>query len=209
MENEKNNEIEINEQTSFTKGIELEKEFAEYIRTELNYDKIKIRFQVKAKANSRGTNVDVIGQRVDSTGKTYRVIAFIYFLVFVIVYFYGIISYSNDSIDGGLLTLLFVISSFFLVGGLIFIINSEKNNIENIWTECKNLKTKVNINQIRKMLNEIKEYKESGDKQYKFVEFAFVSTSGFIDNAIELAIDNKINCYIKDGSKFKKVSKWN
>lgn len=59
------------------------------------------------------------------------------------------------------------------------------------------------------LYSSVKEYKESKDTKYKFKKFAFVSASGFVDNALELAIDNHIDCYIKENEKFKKIDKWN
>lgn len=207
-ENERN-EIEINdERSAFDKGIDLEKEFAEYVKETLGYSKIKIRFQVAAMNNKRGTNVDIMGYKLDERGKKLEKMALFYYIgmipLLIIVFVLGFTSHWQNSFAGLLLIIVLLFAAF----GLLGLILSRKFSHENIWVECKNLKNKVNINQVRKMLNEISEYRESGDKQYKFNEFAFVSLSGFVDNALELAIDNKIDCYIKEGNAFKKIDKW-
>ncbi len=193
MENtELQNDIEINEDSTYKKGIDLEKKFAEYIKSEMKYDKIKIRFQVKQANNSRGANVDVIGQRKNETGETWEGMGIIWLIICFIALVVGfIMEFTNDW--GSDLGLYLIICGFILeIVGIIALVISNAYNIDNIWVECKNLKSKVNISQINKMLTEIKQYKASGDSQYKFKEYAFVSASGFIDNAIELAEANSI-----------------
>jgi hypothetical protein len=200
---------EINEKSTFKKGIELEKEFAEYIREEMKYDKIKIRFQVKQANNSMGANIDIIGQRLNETGIRLKRVSKWYFIMCVIVVFYALLIGIMDSFYNDWTLALFISGLILEIVGLFALIISSRYNIDNIWVECKNLKTKSNITQVNKMLNEIKSYKNSGDTQYKFKEFAFVSTSGFVNNAIELAIANNIKCFVKENNEFGQITNWN
>ena len=60
------------------------------------------------------------------------------------------------------------------------------------------------------MISEIQEYKQSKDKEYKFNRYIFVSSNGFIDNALKLANSNNIECYTKNSeNQFIKVTEWN
>ena len=203
-----NQEIEINEST-FKKGIELEKEFSEYLKSEIGYDKIKTRYQVKQANNSRGANIDIIGQKLNSTGIAFKQMGTVWLIIFVIAIIFSFVIAFTDSFDNAWFKGLFFCGIALEIFSFSALIISNIYNIDNIWVECKNLKTKVNITQIHKMINEIKAYKASGDKQYKFKEFVFVSASGFIDNAIELATKNGIKCYIKEKNKFTQITNWN
>lgn len=193
--------------TTYKKGIELEERFAQYVKEEMGYTETKIRFQVKQANNSRGANVDVIGQKLTDTGKLANTFSYVYMGIALIFIVIGIYFLTTDDLGvGGAFLLLGLISEII---GFIFIVVNNKTRIANIWVECKNLKNKVNISQVRKMIDEIKAYKNSEDKKYKFKEFAFVSASGFIDNAIELAIANNIKCFIvNDNNEFQQITEW-
>lgn len=195
--------------TTHQKGLELEIQFAEFIKEEMGYEKTKIRFQVKQANNSRGANVDVIGQKLNENGKKLNRIGTTYIIVCFFPIIFSIIIGLTDSVDNILVPVFFFGGITLNVLGIIVLIISSYLNIENAWVECKNLKTKVNIGHVGKMINEIKSYKQTKDTQYKFKEFFFVSASGFVDNAIELAISNNINCYVVEDEKFKKITNWN
>jgi len=183
--------------------------FAEYVKKEMKYDKVKIRFQVKQANNSRGANVDVIGQRKNATGEMWEQLGKIWLIICSIAIFFGLIIGFASDWETDWAWGLIVIGVILDICGIIALLISNAYNIDNIWVECKNLKTKVNISQVNKMLTEIINYKATGDSQYKFKEYAFVSASGFIDNAIELAEANGVKCFIVDNNgNFKRKEKW-
>lgn len=192
-------------ETIFEKGIGLEKEFCEYLKTNLGWEKARIRSQMASKFNMRGTNVDVIAERIDARGRRLKLVSDFYFIICFITILIALYLIISDS-ENGVFILLF--GFFIFLAGLFSLNLSEKLNKENAWIECKNLKTKVNISQVQKTINEYKHYKESGNKEYKFVECYFVSTNGFIENALKLAIDNRIICYTKENGIFNKIEYW-
>jgi len=196
--------LELSE-TIFEKGIELEKEFCEYLKTDLGWEKARVRSQMASKFNMRGTNVDIITQRLDDRGRRLKLVSNFYFILSAIAFLLGIyLTIDDDSIG-----MIIMLVGVFIFLGAIFSLNlSEKLNKENAWVECKNLKTKVNISQVQKTIDEYNHYKESGNNEYKFVECYFVSTNGFIENALKLAIDNHIICYTKENGIFKKIEYW-
>ena len=196
-------------ETTFKKGINLEKSFAEYIKKEIDYEKVKIRHQVPQANNNRGANVDVIGEKLNENGETLKKLGMWYYIIGITAYIVSFFLYLvNEINEDTFVSIMFSGIVFIIIGGFIYII--KRNNIVNIWVECKNLKGKANITQVNKMLTEIKSYRESEDNKYKFKEFAFVSANGFVDNAIELAINNGIKCFILDKKdKFKEVTEWN
>jgi len=193
--------------TTYKKGIELEEKFSQYLKDEMGYTETKIRFQVKQANNSRGANIDIIGRKLSEKGKFLKSLGITYLIIFFLLIVLGIILLSNNIEDwGGGLIFSGVIFEIF--GTIAYALGLKYYNT-NIWVECKNLKNKVNITQVRKMIDEINAYKNSGDKKYRFKEFAFVSASGFIDNAIELALANNIKCFIiNNKNKFQQINEW-
>jgi hypothetical protein len=194
--------LELSE-TIFEKGIGLEKEFCEYLKTDLGWEKARVRSQMASKFNMRGTNVDVIAERLDDRGRKLKLISKFYFAICILSLLIGLYLINDDS---GLTIFLFGV--FVFIVGFVSFNLGEKLNKENAWVECKNLKTKVNISQVQKTIDEYKHYKDSGNDEYKFVKCYFVSTNGFIENALKLAIDNDIICYKKENGIFKKIEYW-
>jgi hypothetical protein len=183
--------------SSHSKGLSFEKEFSEFMISELGWEKAKIRTQQASKSNMRGINVDVRGERVDFKGKKLRKIGRFYLSIFL--FLLGLSYIETDPDTAG--TYLDISLIFIFVGSIVYFIGISKLK-ENAWVECKNLKGKATYVQVQKMINELNEYKESGNDRYKFVSAYFVSSNGFIDNALQLASDNKIICYEKKDGVF-------
>jgi len=193
--------------TTYKKGLELEIMFAEFMKEELGYNNTRVRAKVPQKNNNTGIEVDVIGKRLDERGKIFNVLAIISIVLFMLLFIYGlvevIIGSNND------LSLIFIISFVFGIGGIAYLLLSNHFNQENAWVECKNLKGKANITQVNKMIMEIEEYKLSKDNEYKFINYFFVSANGFIENAIKKAMDKGIDCYSLSNGKFIEEKYWN
>lgn len=193
-----------NTQKSFDKGLELEKEFCEYLKTDLGWEKARIRSQMASKYNMRGTNVDVIAERIDERGNKLKKLGAFYIVFFLILVFVAIMTDDNETQNW----LLIMAVIFELVGAFAFYYSVSLNK-ENAWVECKNLKTKVSISQVQKAIDEFNHYKQSNNKEYKFTEMHFVSSIGFIENALKLAEDNNVICFTKENGVFKKIDYWN
>lgn len=189
----------IETETSYVKGENFEKLFAEYMKSNLGWDGCRVRAQQKGKANSKGAQVDIIAYKSDKRGKNLEKLAIGYLIVMVIGFIWG---YLEDEI-------------LIMIGGLIFgalalfsVYQSTNLHRENAWVECKNLKKKATYEQVQKCINEFKDYRASGDKEFKYVALYFVSAAGFVENALKLAIDNNIGCYEYKNGKFEKVTYW-
>lgn len=203
----KNLEVVMDEEeTSYDKGKRLENEFAVFMKKELNWTNTRVGAHMQGSANAKGTPIDVLGERKDERGKKFEKISWIWMAIGGMLFIYGLIWAFNDWDNGGLVFLLF--SILFFLGGLVFTVQSNKFNKENAWVECKNLKGKVNINQIDKSLRELNDYRNSNNKEYKFEYHYFASASGYIENALKYAVDKGIICYEKSGDTFKKVGYW-
>ena len=192
-------------QISYDKGKQIEDKLAEYCQTDLGYPKVKTRKQLTQFNNARGINVDVVGERLDARGKTYNNVGIAYYIIFGVILLFSI--FGDLETEGDHTFLL--ISIFGILLGAIFLTLSNKFNVENIWVECKCLQTKVTIKIVQDVLNQYNNYIKSGDTTYKFKEVVIVSKSGFIDNAIELAMKSKIKCYTLDEKgNFKLIDNW-
>lgn len=194
------------EETTYDKGRELETLFSVFMKHELKWDKVRVGAHMAGKANVKGAAIDVIGERLDERGRKFNTISIIWLIIAAGLLILSIVWAINDFDNGGIG--LLIISFVFMAGAIVFLIQSAKFNKENAWVECKNLKGKVNINQIDKSLRELNDYKASQNNEYKFEYHYFVSSSGYIENALKYAVDKGIVCYIKSGDTFKRVGYW-
>lgn len=194
------------EKTTVSKGDSLEKEFGAHMKQNLNWHTVRVGAHLKGKINDKGAKVDIIGGRLDERGQRFKSVGKAYLIICFILIVAGLtIGYSNE--DQDLAMALVWGGAFFEIIGFIAIAISIKLNKENVLVECKNLKGKVNINQIDKSIRELKDYRESGDKEYKFVKHYFVSTSGYMENALKHAQQHGIVCFEKKNGKFE-IATW-
>ncbi len=96
---------------------------------------------------------------------------------------------------------------FFATGAVSLYLAGKYKSL-NGWAECKNQVGVVTFAQMEKTSNQLEAYKESGDKEYRFVEQYFASTSGYSERALKLAKEKEIICYILKNGNFEKVSYW-
>lgn len=188
------------ETTSYNKGLALETRFCSILKNELGCKNVRIRAQMKSRMNSRGSNVDIIGERQDIRGKRLQIVGIIYLLICALVFCIGGLTNDETALWGGLI---------FELGGAISIILSKRYTTEHIWVECKNQKAKVSYSQMQKTIHEYDEYKASKNKEFKFVEQYFVSASGFVENALKLAEERGVRCFVVTDLGMKEVSYWN
>ncbi len=191
--------------TSYEKGHSFEDEFAQFMKRELKWEKVRVGAHMAGKANVKGSAIDVIGERLDQRGKNFSLIGIGWMLISLMSVAIALIYLIMDWGDGFLGLL---IGGLMFLGGAFFTYQSNIFNKENAWVECKNLKGKVNINQISKSIREITDYRDSGNKEYKFEYHYFASASGYVENALKYAVDHNIICYQKEGNTFKRVGYW-
>lgn len=193
------------EQTSYDKGRELEDEFSIFMKRELKWDKVRVGAHLPQKMNKKGAAIDIISERLDERGKNFHKAAMWWVIGALACILMSLIMIATELGTGE----IFLAAGIAVgVGGFFFMYQSNKHNKENGWVECKNLKGKSTLPQIDKSLREYREYKNSGDKEYKFEYHYFVSKSGYVENALRYAIEHNIICYEKSGDTFKKVGYW-
>ena len=83
--------METKTKSSYQKGKEFEDKFAKYLKTEMKYDRVKTRSQINAAQNSRGSNIDIIGERPSEKGKRIKKIGNYYIIISIALYAIGFI----------------------------------------------------------------------------------------------------------------------
>lgn len=197
---------EKNEGLSYERGREFEEEFATFLKNELHWTNIRLGASMQGKFNAKGTTIDILGQRLDFVGEIYKRRANKFLFASAILCILGVSWYIKSWMNDGFWFCLFSILCFIGVGVFKFL--SLQNHSQNSWTECKNLKSKVDINHIAKMLREINDFKATKNESYRFTHFYFASANGYVENALKMAIENNITCYVKKGNSFEEVKYW-
>lgn len=209
MKNKKSYSIDLDEQSegvSYEKGREFEEQFAKFLKDELKWEKIRIGAHMPGRDNAKGTSIDVLGERLDGLGIKYKKIANNWMIASACLLLGSLIWYLQDWGHDGFWFFILCLMSF--MGGMIFRLLSDANNKQNCWVECKNLRSKANINHLSKMLREYNDFKLSKNGDHRFTHLYFASANGYVENALKMAMDNNIVCYQKDGRTFKEVSYW-
>lgn len=194
------------EGVSYEKGREFEQRFAIFLKDSVGWDKVRVGAHMTGKNNAKGTSIDVFAERLDSLGIKYRDISNKWMIGSGIFFLAGITWYAQSWGNDGLWFTIFALLS--LVGGMIFRLLSDINNKQNAWCECKNLKGRTNINHIEKMLREYNDFKASKNENHRFTHLYFASANGYVENALKVAHDNNVICYVKKGRSFEEVKYW-
>lgn len=197
---------EQNEGVSYEKGREFEKKFAEFMKQELGWSKVRVGAHMSGHHNAKGTSIDVFGERLDELGIKYRKISMKWMWGSAALSLLALIWFLQDWANNGFWFLIMGMMS--MLGCGIFMMLSDANNKQNAWVECKNLQSRANINHISKMVREYEDFKSSGNKDHRFTHLYFASANGYVENAMKAAMVQGIVCYEKKGRTFVKVDYW-
>jgi hypothetical protein len=187
---------EMAPETSYQKGLALERMFSDYLVNELGYKSTRIRPQVRSNNNFRGINVDIIAERKNEHARWYKVAAYCFL-------FAGFYILMHAFLAPSFLQLLSVLLLFFMVYACF---NSyEERKMNHAWVECKHHNKPVSHAMVQKAVIEYESHNLMEPKDYNFTAMYFVASEGFIDNALKFAVDKKVNCYIIKNGIFEKI----
>ena len=196
------------ELTSVEKGNELENEFALFLKEKLGWAHTRTKAHLPGKQNRKGAEIDIIARRLDRTGIEYKKL-FRWYIGICSVFFLSGMYLGFFTEDNSTSAIICIVSSVaFFIGGVLFYWFSLDRNTECAWVECKNRKTKTTISHVNKSVCELKDYKASGDKDYRFNTHYFVSANGYMENALKYALENGIICYEKKDGHFVVSQYW-
>lgn len=197
---------EASDGISYEKGRDFEISFSQFMKEELGWTKVRVGAHLSGKENQKGSNVDIIGEKLDQLGIKYKSYANKWMLSSGGLAFLSLLWHIEKWGEHGIVFLIFFL--VVLAVGVLFRILSDIYNTQNSWVECKNLKGRANINHISKMIREMKDHKASKNDSHRFTHFYFASANGYVENALKLATDNGIICYMQDKNGFKEVKYW-
>ena len=192
---------------SYEKGREFEEQFAKFMKKKLNWHKVRVGAAMTGRSNAKGTSIDVFGERLDEKGERYSNLANKWMIGSGVLFVFAVAWFIAKIGENGIGFMILSLS--LLICGVSFKLLSDAYNKQNAWVECKNLKSKATVSHVNKMLNEFRDFKSSKNDEHKFTHLYFVSANGYVENALKLALDNKIVCYEKNGSSFIEVKYWN
>jgi len=181
--------------TSFKKGIELEEKFAQYMKEELEYKKTRTRAHLPGKDNVKGYEADILAEKEDKMRDLLINIGEFLGIIGIIAFIIGLLELLDQQTNDFLFNWGMV---FFIIAIFIGIMTHFIWHKEYAWVECKNLKSKANINQISTLHRNLEDYNNVENNEYKITQLIFVSTNGFIENAIKYAENKNIECYETD-----------
>jgi len=176
------------------------------MKDELGWDKVRVGCHMSGRNNAKGTSIDICGERLDELGIKYKKWSSSWTIASVVLAIFSIAWWYNNWGEHGLG--FFFLALISLLGSRIFHYLSLLNHKRHAWTECKNLKSRVNINHISKMLREFNDFKASKNDDYKFTNLYFASANGYVENALKMCMDNNIICYTKSGKTFIEAKYW-
>lgn len=195
---------------SYKKGQDFQVEFSDFLKSELDWAKTSIETPVNGAINSQGTKVDIIAERLNKKGQVLKNIGKFYITACaILISIVIVVACAANFEDGGILFAIVLFGGVLEIAGIALFNLGVRNNTEHAWVECKNHETKVNKDQVRKMLDEYHDYVNSKDRKYRVKKLYFASGSGYIKNAIEYAMHNGVECYEKVEGKFVKAKFWN
>jgi len=190
--------METETKSAFQIGKEFEMKCADIVRRDWGY-KVVNRSQQASRSNMRGTNVDLIGKKMNQRANfifVYGIILTFFSAPFLILW---LISYLDNWESVNPDFFLFIFFGLAAIGISIMFIGGS-NMYDYLWIECKGEKKKTDYNQVNKFVSE-KIASKMNKRKFKANRFVLISKTGFIDNAYDLAIRNGIECYIYDNDK--------
>lgn len=199
----------MSRESSYAKGKEFENRFGEFMKSDLDFDKIKPRTFLSSTINPKGSEVDIVGVRKDDRGKFFNVIAGVTMLVAVLLLLYGFYEAWLWYDDIWMIDPIYTSTMLGLEAiAIIYLILGANKFDKYTWVECKAWSKKVPIKEVRDCYHRYQEYNQSKDRKHTCHEMIFVSKSGFVANAIDYANEKGVKLYVESEDGFESVKEW-
>ena len=192
------------------KGKKLEREFAEWMKSDLGYSKTYFRVPVKGKVSERSYEVDIHAVKHSKLMNAFS-IAGIGVCLLALYASYAddarikdvaarIIRILNPDQAGDALVILCV------VGLLLGLYGRSKTKVH-AWVECKNQKSNVKRHQIQKLISSVEDVRALEEPKWQPKRVLFVSGTDFDADALNFAREYAVTCYRRKPEGFELVSK--
>jgi hypothetical protein len=192
------------------KGQALEREFAAWMESSLNYTSTKQRDLVNGNIAKRPYEVDVHGERFSQIWNALRIGSLLFIALAMAAYFWpDEMSSVNDAAESAVSSLapsaagsgLVIMAFVAFVAGYV----GKKKATTHAWVECKDRKTSVKRADIEKLRGAVQDVQKNPRAPWKPNDVIMVSGSGFDHDAISLARTYGIVCYQRNGAGFERV----
>ncbi|MCC6837609.1 MAG: hypothetical protein IT234_03615 [Bacteroidia bacterium] len=184
--------------TAYKKGLEFEKEVAEYLKTELKFDDVVVRPRVSGKYSDRGYEIDVLAKEIDNRGKMIGSWSVKLYLIGALII---LITAFDYFLEWNVLGWQFIFVGLTpILGSLIYVMLSNSKNMNDtyVWVECKNLKTKTKRGVVSDLIHRHDDYNLQKEKKWNINRLMIFSASGFDHDSKLLAERHNIVLYEKN-----------
>ena len=189
------------------KGKSLEREFAEWMKSDLGYSKTYFRVPVKGKVSERSYEVDIHAVKHSKVMNAISMTGIALFLLAVYAYCADnarikdvaarIIRVLNPDQASNALGIIGVIGFFLGLYG-------KSKTMVHAWVECKNQKSNVKRHQIQKVISSVEDVRALEEEaKWQPKRVLFVSGADFDHDALNFAREYDVTCYRRKSEGFR------
>jgi hypothetical protein len=191
--------------SSSAKGKSLEREFADWMKSNLGYSKTELRVPITGKVSERSYEVDIHAIRYSRIMNTIRVIG----VIVLVVAIYAHVA-EDKQITNVAARIVQVVSpqqtgnALYILGGAGVIggfWGKSKTKVH-AWVECKNQKCNVKRHQIQKLMSSIEDVRALDEPKWCPKHVFLVPATDFDPDALNFARGYDVTCYRKTSDGF-------
>lgn len=192
------------------KGMSLEREFAEWMKSDLGYTKTRLRVPVKGKIADRAYEVDIHAERYNHMWEVARRLGIAGLILSLLIIFLplqmrevhqlleNLVRSFVPQLSGSALLILSVVS-------IVLGIRGKERAMTHAWVECKDTRTNVKRAQVQKLAASVKDVEDNRDAKWKPDIVILVSGSDFDADALNFAREHDFVCYRRSEKGFERV----
>jgi len=191
------------------KGKKLEREFAEWMKSDLGYSKTYLRVPVKGKVSERSYEVDIHAVKHSKLMNAFWSVGIALLLLAVYAHYAEDTQIENLAarivrtiVPDQAGNALWILGIFGLILGLL---GRSKTKVH-AWVECKNQKSNVKRHQIQKLISSVKDVRDLEEPKWQPKRVLFVSGTDFDADALNFAREYGVTCYRRKPEGFELVS---
>jgi hypothetical protein len=193
-----------------TKGMSLEREFAQWMTSHLGYTSTRLRIPVKGKVADRAYEVDIYGEKYVLMWEVARRLGIAGLILSLLIFFLPLqmrevhqfleILVANfvPQLSGAALLIL-------SIGSIVIGIRGKERAITYAWVECKDTRTNVKRAQVQKLAASVEDVEDNGDAKWKPDVVMLVSGSDFDADALNFCREHDFVCYRRSNKGFEIV----
>jgi len=192
------------------RGISMEKQFAEWMKSDLGYNSTRRRVPVTGKISERFYDVDIYAEKFSRAWELARRLGLFLFVLSIITY---VLPTEMEPVRNLMVAVVasfdptWASSAVFVIGVAAVVIAylGKRRATRFAWVECKDTKSNVKRAQIQKLISSVQDVRDSEDAKWKPDVVIMVAGSDFDADALNFARETDIVCYRRSGDFFEEV----